>query len=405
MAKSRYGGITGEIPIREDFENINKALLNVEAESDQRKATLDSHTNNTNVHVTTADKTNWNSKASGTELATHMADDERHLTAADRDRLDNAAANVKAFSQVNDVVAKGPDSKLNIKAGPGIIITTNPATGDVTVTGDGGGVPDKHGTSHNIGGADEIPDLSRAVTEAEEAKEAAAEAKASATEALTLAQQMESKIVTHADSKIYNSEAHGLRVQNNKLQFIKPDGTWQSTGNDIILSDSITGNRSNVAASELAVNKVANRPYTDTTFISGVTYLVPRIQNLPRDTYVNLQFVANVDTLGELSDNGVRLKNPGVYNVCLYGYISKNSGSLAKGSEFLLALQYNSHDSRNRNDFIASVYNDAQDRSSVILAGSGLVYIGGVTDVKITARTTDTNTYFSGGELIVTRIR
>jgi hypothetical protein len=282
MAKSRYGGITGEIHIKDDFENINKALLNVEAESDQRKAALDSHINNTTAHVTATEKTNWNSKASGTELATHIADDERHLTTADRDKLDNLAANVKAFSQVNDVVAKGPDSKLNIKAGPGIIISTNPTAGELTISGEGGGVPDKHGKGHNIGGADEIPDLSKAVTEAGEAKAAADEAKASATEALTLAQNAESKEGAQAKVDALKGLSGLPNLLSNSTGFLSftnwtPTGFWGIGSSTGVMTAFYHGSKDTASLVSDSINVDSNREYTIsadmyTRGLSGTTW-------------------------------------------------------------------------------------------------------------------------------------
>jgi hypothetical protein len=96
-------------------------------------------------------------------LDDHEADAAVHLSAADRTKLDGIEAgaepNQNAFAQVNDVVAAAETDTLTIEGGTGITISTNPTTKKVIVTATGEATPGPHGTSHNIDGADPIPDL------------------------------------------------------------------------------------------------------------------------------------------------------------------------------------------------------------------------------------------------------
>lgn len=226
--------------------------------------------------------------------------------------------------------------------------------------------------------------------------------------AQSLANTLQTNLDNYTKTKIYSAPVHGLRLENDKLQFEKPDGSWKLASSDILLSDSITGTRSNVAATEWAVNKAvqaANRPYTDSTFISAVTYKLPKIQPLLRYTYTNIQFAADIDLLGELTEQGVRLKNQGTYYVYARGHIEKKSGSyLSVGSEFILALQYQTP-TRSRNDFLSYVYNALPNQQSIGLVGGGVVYIDRATDVGIAAWSDEGDTLIGDTEILVARIR
>lgn len=98
-----------------------------------------------------------------TNLDEHEADAAVHLSADDRSKLngivDGAEPNQNAFTQVNDVVAAAETDTLTIEGGTGITVTTNPTTKKVIVTATGDATPGAHGSSHNIDGADPIPDL------------------------------------------------------------------------------------------------------------------------------------------------------------------------------------------------------------------------------------------------------
>lgn len=98
-----------------------------------------------------------------TNLDTHEADADVHLSADDRTKFNGiepgAEPNQNAFAQVNDVVAAVKSDALTIEGGTGITITTNPTTKKVIVTATGDATPGAHGSSHNIDGADPIPDL------------------------------------------------------------------------------------------------------------------------------------------------------------------------------------------------------------------------------------------------------
>lgn len=98
-----------------------------------------------------------------TNLDTHEANAAVHLSAEDRAKFDGiepgAEPNQNAFAQVNDVVAAAETDTLTIEGGTGITISTNTTTKKVIVTATGEATPGPHGPSHNIDGADPIPDL------------------------------------------------------------------------------------------------------------------------------------------------------------------------------------------------------------------------------------------------------
>ncbi|WP_019636114.1 hypothetical protein [Paenibacillus fonticola] len=180
---NRYGGITGSKKISEDWDNINRAFDNVQADVDAKattvnshianadihvtaakKAEWDGHVSNADIHVTAAQKAAWDTKADGStaaELADHVADQVVHVTQADHDKLasieDGAQVNQNAFSKVNDIEAADPSSQFYIVGGIGITVTTNPNSGEVTVTATGDAAPGAHGSTHTEHGADPIP--------------------------------------------------------------------------------------------------------------------------------------------------------------------------------------------------------------------------------------------------------
>lgn len=97
------------------------------------------------------------------DLNAHKADRDVHLSAADRAKFDGiedgAQPNQNAFAKVNNVEAGAESDALTIAGGTGITVSTNPGTKTVTVTATGTATPGPHGESHDIGGADPIPDL------------------------------------------------------------------------------------------------------------------------------------------------------------------------------------------------------------------------------------------------------
>jgi len=92
----------------------------------------------------------------------HKNDTGVHMTQAEKDKLagiePGAQVNQNAFSQVNDIQATNPTDTLNIVGGPGVAITTNPATKTLNITVTGEATPGPHATSHITGGTDVIPD-------------------------------------------------------------------------------------------------------------------------------------------------------------------------------------------------------------------------------------------------------
>lgn len=132
---SRYGGITGSAEISQDYENINIAFENVEADVDEKAQIVTDHINDNVRHVTEAEHTKLASIQNGAE------------------------PNQNAFTQVNDVVATSETDTITIEGGTGITVTTSPAQKKVVLTATGEATPGPHGSSHNIDGSDPIPDL------------------------------------------------------------------------------------------------------------------------------------------------------------------------------------------------------------------------------------------------------
>lgn len=132
---SRYGGITGNVEISEDYSNINTAFENVEADVDAKALIVTNHINDNVRHVTEAEHTKLASVQEGAE------------------------PNQNAFSHVNNIDATAETDTLTIAQGTGIAITTNPTTKTLTITATGEATPGPHGSSHNNDGSDPIPDL------------------------------------------------------------------------------------------------------------------------------------------------------------------------------------------------------------------------------------------------------
>ncbi|MEK4512851.1 pyocin knob domain-containing protein [Paenibacillus sp. FSL K6-2524] len=161
---NRFANLVGSKKISEDFNNINIGFDRVQSEMDTGDAIAANHIANANIHVTAAKKAEWDGKAPGstaTDLTTHKADQVAHMTKAQHDKLDgiedNAQVNQNAFSRVNDIAAVDPSSHFYIVGGLGITVTTNPLSGEVTVTATGEAAPGAHGETHTEHGADPIP--------------------------------------------------------------------------------------------------------------------------------------------------------------------------------------------------------------------------------------------------------
>ncbi|MCY9760935.1 hypothetical protein M5X06_18805 [Paenibacillus alvei] len=192
---NKYCNLIGTKKISEDFGNINIGFDKVQQDMEGNKSVADSHIADKSIHVTQADKDNWNSKAPGstltdfnahknngdihvtkakkdewdskapgntkTELDAHVSDKVVHVTQDDHDKLgsieEGAEVNQLAFSKVNDVSAKSKTDSLKIKGGIGITVSSNPDTNEVTVTATGDATPGPHAETHLPGGTDVIP--------------------------------------------------------------------------------------------------------------------------------------------------------------------------------------------------------------------------------------------------------
>lgn len=239
MAISRYGGVTGTAKISEDYENINVAFNNVATESDERQG----------------------------EVTEHVEDTQIHLSPTDRTKLDSvepdAEPNQNAVARINDVTASTPTDQFFIVGGLGITVSTNPTTKQITVTATGETAPAAHGSTHNIGGADEIPDLREAFDNAEDALTKANLVETLVNDLQTDVNQLESHLTTHTATEVHEGEAHGLRVNPTTLDLEYFNGTtWVTVstdiGDNVITSttaainyyvDAVSGNDSNDGSS------------------------------------------------------------------------------------------------------------------------------------------------------------
>ncbi|WP_160043103.1 hypothetical protein [Paenibacillus sp. USDA918EY] len=169
---NRYANLQGSKKISEDFNNINIGFDRVQEDMD-KKASADNPVftgtptaptqpagDNSNKLATTK----YADRAAGTvqtNLDKHTADKVVHVTQADHDKLggiqEGAEVNQNAFAKVNDIAAADPSSQFFIVGGVGITVTTNPNTGEVTITATGQAAPGAHGPTHTEHGADPIP--------------------------------------------------------------------------------------------------------------------------------------------------------------------------------------------------------------------------------------------------------
>lgn len=142
----------------------DKALQEAKQYTDEKNQDFTDHINNKTIHVTQADKDNWNSKAPGNHTHPNATQTQAGFESPeDKRKLDGIAAgaevNQNAFSKVNDVEAQSKTDTVTLKGGTGITVSTNKATKEVTITATGEAIPGPHGSSHDHDGADPIPEL------------------------------------------------------------------------------------------------------------------------------------------------------------------------------------------------------------------------------------------------------
>ncbi|MGO4543220.1 hypothetical protein AB4Z29_00270 [Paenibacillus sp. 2TAB23] len=140
-------------------------------------AATKSHVDDNVRHLTAEERTAWNNKVdkvSGKQLSTE------DYTAAERSKLNGVATgaevNQNAFAKVNNIEATGKTDTLTLTGGIGITVTTNPGTKTATITATGTTTPGAHGSSHNEGGSDSIPELITAKADIAALKAAQSEA-------------------------------------------------------------------------------------------------------------------------------------------------------------------------------------------------------------------------------------
>lgn len=169
---NRYANLVGSKKISEDFNNINIGFDRVQTDMDTKAAaaspvltgTPTAPTQPAGDNSTKIATTQYADRSAGKvqgNLDTHISDKVVHVTQEDHDKLDGiqegAEVNQNAFAKVNDIEAAAPSSQLFIVGGLGITVTTNPNTGEVTVTATGESAPGAHGSTHTEHGADPIP--------------------------------------------------------------------------------------------------------------------------------------------------------------------------------------------------------------------------------------------------------
>lgn len=142
----------------------DKALQEAKQYTDEKNQDFTDHINNKTIHVTQADKDNWNSKAPGNHTHPNATQTQAGFESPeDKRKLDGIAAgaevNQNAFSKVNDVEAQSKTDTVTLKGGTGITVSTNKTTKEVTITATGEAIPGPHGSSHDHDGADPIPEL------------------------------------------------------------------------------------------------------------------------------------------------------------------------------------------------------------------------------------------------------
>ncbi|QJD81711.1 hypothetical protein [Cohnella herbarum] len=107
-----------------------------------------------------------------TNLNTHTADTTVHTSPAEKSKLADiqpgAEVNQNAYSSVEVagqpvLSADGKTATLKFKNGTGIVFTTNPTTGEITATATGEATPGPHGSSHDPDGSDPIPALEQVI--------------------------------------------------------------------------------------------------------------------------------------------------------------------------------------------------------------------------------------------------
>jgi hypothetical protein len=214
-----------------------------------------------------------------------------------------------------------------------------------------------------------------------------------------LADTLQTNLDGHTNAKIYSAPVHGLRVENDKLQFEKSDGSWKSASSDILLSDSITGMRSNVAASELAVSKVANRPYTDVTYIEARN--TSNITNLQSYNHTVLKFKAEKDTLNELEESSIRLTENGTYYVKVsVDLIHQTAGNYIPPN-FTFQIRLN----QNGTDYAGESVVTSKDTFILNLTFREIIEVRGSSPFEVRVFATNNNTRINTSSLRVARIR
>lgn len=221
--------------ISEDFQNITIGFDRVQQDMRSNQTNISDHIANKTIHVTQADKDDWNSKAPGstqTELDDHINDKVVHVTQAEHEKLDGiqegAEVNQNAFSKINNVEAGTKTDSITIKGGTGISVTSNPLSKEVEITATGEAAPGPHAETHLEFGSDPIP----LATETDGGLMSAADKLAlnQANAGITQVQNdvidlqdevggLNQSVAAHIADSVQEDEVHGMRVSDGQFQF------------------------------------------------------------------------------------------------------------------------------------------------------------------------------------------
>jgi hypothetical protein len=113
-------------------KNIVVNETNVETKFSELDGVLNTHKNNTTVHITADERTDWNNKANQSDFDAHVNNGDVHFTVAERTKL----SNIEAGAQVNTVLGIKGDNENSYRVGNVNITKDNIGLGNVENTSD-----------------------------------------------------------------------------------------------------------------------------------------------------------------------------------------------------------------------------------------------------------------------------
>ena len=97
----------------------NDKLLSEKAISDTfvKKTDLTTHASDTNIHITSAERTAWNKKANATDLTTHTSNKDIHVTTSDKTKWNKVDNKVDKTDIVDNLTSTDTDKPLSANQG------------------------------------------------------------------------------------------------------------------------------------------------------------------------------------------------------------------------------------------------------------------------------------------------